>query len=86
MSEEKVRQLVSQLKKEVNDSNLKDDELLDIIDQLEADIEKKTFFAGDDSANINDTVLALEARLNTNHPIATRVIEELIDILGNIGI
>ena len=54
--------------------------------QLDGDIEQWLEAAADVNSPVMEDAIALEARFAANHPVAERLIREVIDTLGRIGI
>jgi CCR4-NOT transcriptional regulation complex NOT5 subunit len=84
--EKQLVELVEQLKEALEASQTQDEELNDLVDQLDAYIDKKDqpdFEHGDD---IRDTLLMIESRCSASHPVLTGVSEKLVEILSAMGI
>ena len=87
MSEERVRELVQELVKELESTPELDKELHGSVKKLQSDVEDLVNPEVDTTENtILDDAIALEAIFATNHPMAERVMRELINTLSRIGI
>lgn len=87
MSETRIRQLMQELIKELETTDEVTDDTVQIARQLETDIEDfvKSESRLSDSTVMDDAV-ALEASFAARHPMAERIIRELINNLSRIGI
>lgn len=83
---ENIKDLLSQLQKALAETEHVDDETLDMVRKLDKDIDTFIDSAEDVNSPVLDDAIALEARFAANHPVAERIIRELIDSLGRIGI
>jgi hypothetical protein len=90
MSKERIKELLTQLREEIHNTDI-DDELEQLLAGLDEDIES----AIDDSTGGNavvdiedvvDRAKELEASFATDHPTAARVVREAIDLLVRMGI
>ncbi len=84
MSKERIRELLTQLRQELGNTDI-DDELEKLIGDLDDDIHS----AIDDDEDVNAVVeraKELEAGFATNYPTAERVMREVIDTLVRMGI
>ncbi len=86
MSENNVKNLLIQLQKALAEGAAVDDETLAMAKKLDKEISAFIASAEDVNSPVLDDAIALEARFAANHPVAERVIRELIDSLGRIGI
>lgn len=83
---ENIKNLLNQLQKALAETEQVDDETLEMVKKLDNDIETFIASAEDVNSPVLDDAIALEARFAANHPVAERIIRELIDSLGRIGI
>lgn len=84
MSKQRIRELLTQLRQELGNTDI-DDELEKLISDLDDDIHS----AIDDDTDVNAVVeraKELEAGFATNYPTAERVMREVIDTLVRMGI
>lgn len=86
MSQEKIKGLLQQLQQELSATTEADAETLALVKQLDSDIDQWLEAAEDVNSPVMDDAIALEARFAANHPVAERLIREVIDTLGRIGI
>lgn len=86
MSTEKLASLVKALKSEISKVAADDASLIDLADQLDADVEKYIISKDEPESAMQDTLLAIESQLSARHPVATKITEEIISILSNMGI
>jgi len=87
MNEEKVKQLLKELLEEIGQGDNSDEELLESAQRLQSDIDSLLNPDVDSSDNtIMDDMIALEARFASNHPVAEKIVRELVNSLSRIGI
>ncbi|MCB1648744.1 MAG: DUF4404 family protein [Pseudomonadales bacterium] len=86
MNQEKLRHLLGQLQQEIAKGDALDEETLALVKQLNVNVDALIESAEDVNAPVMDDAIALEARFAATHPMAERVLRELIDTLGRIGI
>lgn len=86
MSENNVKNLLMQLQQALAEGGAVDDETLAMAKKLDREISAFIASAEDVNSPVLDDAIALEARFAANHPVAERLIRELIDSLGRIGI
>lgn len=86
MSQEKIKALLQQLQEELSETTEVDPDTLALVKQLDSDIDQLIASAEDVNSPVMDDAIALEARFAANHPVAERLIREVIDTLGRIGI
>lgn len=85
MSNDEVRRLLNRLRKELEHTEL-DDVSRKALAQLDSDIHG---FLGDDDIEDYDVIeqaRRLESTFAAEHPTANRVLREIIDTLGKLGI
>jgi vacuolar-type H+-ATPase subunit H len=86
MSQERIKTLLQQLQQELAKTTTVDAETLAQVKQLDSDIDQWIEDAEDVNSPIMEDAIALEARFAANHPVAERLIREVIDTLARIGI
>jgi vacuolar-type H+-ATPase subunit H len=86
MSQERIKALLQQLQQELANTTTVDAETLAQVKQLDNDIDQWIEDAEDVNSPIMEDAIALEARFAANHPVAERLIREVIDTLARIGI
>jgi len=86
MSQEKIKGLLQQLQQELSATSEVDAETLALVRQLDENIEQWLDAAQDVNSPLMDDAIALEARFAANHPVAERLLREVIDTLARIGI
>lgn len=86
MDQDKVRSLLAQLQKELSKGEDLDAETLELVKQLDKNVDSLIESAQNTNAPVMDDAIALEARFAATHPVAERLVRELIDTLGRIGI
>lgn len=86
MSENNVKNLLVQLRQALAEGGAVDEETLEMAKKLDKEISAFIASAEDVNSPVLEDAIALEARFAANHPVAERVIRELIDSLGRIGI
>ena len=86
MSQERVRLLLSELQQELERTEQVDEETLELVRKLDKDIDALIDEAEQRNSPVMDDAIALEARFATEHPVAEKLLRELIDNLARIGI
>ncbi|NQV69994.1 MAG: DUF4404 family protein [Pseudohongiella sp.] len=87
MSEQRIKQLISELLSEIKQTEGVDEQLVGTISQLESDIDDLVNPEVDSAENtVMDDAIALEAIFAVNHPVAEKLIREVINTLSRIGI
>lgn len=86
LNQEKVRSLLAQLQKELDNGVTLDKETIALLKKLDSNVDAMIESAESGNAPVMDDAIALEARFAVDHPVAERVLRELIDTLGKIGI
>lgn len=87
MSEQRIRELLEELLEELQQTDSVDDALVATVRELEADIGALVDPVVDSSENtVMDDAIALEASFAVSHPVAEKIIRELINSLSRIGI
>lgn len=87
MSEKRVKELMVELIGELEKTDSVDSETVKVARKLEADIDDLVNPEVDTTENtVMDDAIALETSFAANHPMAERIIRELINSLSRIGI
>ena len=84
MSNERIKELLAQLREEIGKADV-DDELKKLASDLDDDIHR-VIEDDADSAALVDRAKELEADFATKHPAAERFMREVIDTLARMGI
>jgi len=86
LSENNIKSLLQQLRQALHEGGTVDEETLAMARTLDKEISSFIASAEDVNSPVLDDAIALEARFAVNLPVAEKVIRELIDSLGRIGI
>jgi hypothetical protein len=86
LSQDKVKSLLLELQHELSRTEEVDPETLGLFRKLERDIDEFIESAENVNSPLLDDAIALEAQFAVRHPVAERLIREVIDTLGRIGI
>lgn len=87
MSEARIKQLMSELIKELESAESVDEETLEAARRLEGGIHDVANPEVDTSdSTVLDDAIALEARFAARFPVAERILRELVNSLSRIGI
>lgn len=87
MSEQRIKELINELIKELESIDGVAEEAVSVARQLEGKIDDLVNPEVDTSQNtILDDAIALEASFAASHPVAEKLIRELINTLSRIGI
>ena len=87
MSEKRIKELMVELISELEKAENVDTETVQVARKLETDIEDLVNPEIDTSGHtVMDDAVALEAAFAANHPMAERIIRELINSLSRLGI
>jgi hypothetical protein len=86
VSQQRIRLLLSELQLELARTGEVDEETLALIRKLEHDIDELIESSEQRNSPVLDDAIALEARFAANHPIAEKLLREVIDSLARIGI
>lgn len=87
MNEKRLRELTAELKQELEKTDGVDESLVATIKKLEADIDELVDPEKDSSeSTVMDDAIALEASFAVHHPVAEKILRELINTLSRIGI
>lgn len=85
MSQERVKQLLSELRAELASANTLDEETLELARKLDVDMDLMIEKSEPRVPELEDAI-ALEARFAATHPVAERIMRELVAVLGRMGI
>ena len=87
MSEQRIKELLAELRGELQRTEGIDEALLTSVRTLESNIGELIDPSVDSSENtVLDDAIALEAVFAASHPVAEKIIRELINSLSRIGI
>ena len=87
MSEQRIKELMSELIAELDRAEAVSDDTVGIARRLESDIHDLVNPEVDTEENtVLDDAIALEASFAVSHPVAEKIIRELINSLSRIGI
>lgn len=86
MSETRIRELLDELDRELSRSDELDDETLEAVRRLDQDIDEVIRSTEQKNSPVMDDAIELEARFAATHPTAERLVRELINALGRMGI
>ena len=87
MSEQRIKELLEELRGELQRTDGVDEALLASVRTLESNIGDLVDPAVDsDESTVLDDAIALEAVFAASHPVAEKIIRELINSLSRIGI
>ena len=85
MSSERVRELLKQLRAELSGADV-DDETAALMRQLDSDIQHTLDASGHPGDALTERAKEVEVRFALNHPVAERIVRELVDSLAKIGV
>lgn len=85
MSQERVKALLSELRTELAATDSLDSETLELARKLDQDMDQ-LLDQSEPLAPELENAIALEARFAANHPVAERIVRELVAVLGRMGI
>lgn len=86
MSQARVRELLAELHKELDAAEELDEETLALARKLDQDIDEIIESAENRNSPELENAIALEAQFAARHPVAERIMRELIETLGRMGI
>jgi hypothetical protein len=86
VSQEKIKLLLSELQLELARTEEVDEDTLALIRKLDQDIDELIESSEQRNSPVLDDAIALEARFAANHPVAEKLLREVIDSLARIGI
>jgi hypothetical protein len=85
LNQERVKELLRELRAELSQAEVLDEETRELAEKVDRDIDDLLEASEPISPELEDAI-ALEARFAVNHPVAERIMRELIATLGRIGI
>tara|TARA_A100000171_G_C2139515_1_gene153610 strand:- start:1215 stop:1472 length:258 start_codon:yes stop_codon:yes gene_type:complete len=85
VSQESIRQLLENLETELNRNESMDDETRALLTRLDNNIDQMLEDSEPNSPEM-EQLIDMEARFAANHPVAERIVRELIATLSRIGI
>ncbi|MDH7944473.1 DUF4404 family protein [Pseudohongiella sp. SYSU M77423] len=85
MSQERIRQLLQELQSELAKTEDLDDDTLALARQLDDDVDTLLETSARNSPEM-DNAIALEARFAATHPVAERLMREIIATLSRMGV
>lgn len=85
MSQERVKQLLSELRAELASADTFDEETLELARKLDQDMDLMIDKSEPLVPELEDAI-ALEARFAASHPVAERIVRELVAVLSRMGI
>ncbi len=85
MGQDKIKFLLEELNQELALADNLDEDTLELARQLERNMEQLIERSEPVAAGLENAV-ALEARFAATHPVAERILRELIAVLGRMGI
>lgn len=83
MSSERIRDLLTELNRELQSTGDIDAETRELLARLNDELDELT---GDDGNSASDRAKELESRFAAKHPVAERITREIADILTKMGI
>lgn len=85
MNQQRVKELLSELRAEIAATDSLDEDTLQLARKLDRDMDLMIEKSEPLAPEMEDAI-ALEARFAANHPVAVGIIRELIAVLGRMGI
>lgn len=87
MSNDKIRRLLTELHEAMQDVKL-DDETRDLAQALDRDIQRLLEQSGEPDLldQVTEQAREMDARFAAEHPLAERLLREIVDALGRMGI
>jgi hypothetical protein len=85
VGQDKIKFLLKELNQELALADNLDEDTLELARQLERDMEQLIERSEPVAAGLENAI-ALEARFTATHPVAERILRELIAVLGRMGI
>jgi len=83
LSSERIRNLLTELNRELQTTGDIDAETRELLARLNDDLDELT---GEDGNSASDRAKELESRFAAKHPVAERITREIADILSKMGI
>ncbi len=85
MNQDKVKQLLEELRAELSNTDALDEDTRALAEKVDRNIDDLVEASQPNSPELDDAI-ALEARFAATHPVAERIMRELIATLSRIGI
>ncbi|MEX0738496.1 MAG: DUF4404 family protein [Pseudohongiella sp.] len=85
MSQDKVKRLLEELRTELSGTDTLDADTRELAEKVDRNIDELVESSQPNSPELDDAI-ALEARFAATHPVAERIMRELIATLSRIGI
>lgn len=85
MNQDKVKRLLEELRAELSNTDTLDDDTRALAEKVDRNIDELVEASQPNSPELDDAI-ALEARFAATHPMAERIMRELIATLSRIGI
>ncbi len=88
MKEAAVKELMRRLHEELESADRIDPELQGLVRDLDSDIRRilKSGAGAGEAESLMDRATALETRFAARHPVAERVLREIVEALGKMGV
>jgi Domain of unknown function (DUF4404) len=88
MGDQKLRDLLARLQKELENTDEVDSETLELVRVLDTDINRllESDPASDEFDNVMDRAKSVETRFAVEYPVAEKFLREIIDALTKVGI
>ncbi len=88
MGDQKLRDLLARLQKELENTDEVDSETLELVRVLDTDINRllESDPASDEFDNVMDRAKSVETRFAVEYPVAEKFLREIIDSLTKVGI
>ena len=88
MSDNKIKDLLARLHKELENTENVDSETLQMVRDLDEDIHRlvESDAGSDDIDGVLDRATSVETRFAVDHPVAERFLREIMDALAKVGI
>ncbi|HDZ10315.1 DUF4404 family protein [Pseudohongiella sp.] len=85
MNQDKVKRLLEELRAELSNTDTLDEDTRALAEKVDRNIDDLVEASQPNSPELDDAI-ALEARFAATHPVAERIMRELIATLSRIGI
>lgn len=85
MNQDKVKRLLEELRAELSNTETLDEDTRELAEKVDKNIDDLIEASQPNSPELDDAI-ALEARFAATHPVAERIMRELIATLSRIGI
>ena len=88
MSDNRVKELLAKLHRELENAETVDSETLEMVRELDEDIHRlvETNDSTGDLDSVLDRATSVETRFAVAHPVADRFLREIMDALAKVGI